>query len=371
MKLIYLTAKKYPASTADHIFIKEMSKAFTKILGNDFTLIVAGNHSDDLNGIRFGSLGLNFKRGLSLWYLIWLPMVVHKKKLNDPETVFFSNDPNLLSVLIVWRFILRFKYKIVSDWHMLFEDWRDRFIARNSDRLIATTEHLKETIFSQCQTPKESILTAYGGVDLERFEGVTGDSSELRSRLKLPTEGLLVGYVGFYKTMGMSKGLDTMISALALIDDRKVKMVFVGGRKDEIEEYEKLAMDKGVQDRVIFVPVTISEKIALYEKAMDILVIPYPNEPHFRKYGFPMKVYEYMASKRPIIYSDLPIIAEVLSDCATSFKAGNARDLADKINYCKAKDQKIEGLADKAFDKVRSYSWERRVANIITFLKGI
>ena len=71
--------------------------------------------------------------------------------------------------------------------------------------------------------------------------------------------------------------------------------------------------------------------MALYEQASDVLVIPYPDKPHFRLYGFPMKVYEYMASQRPIVYSKLELAEEVLPDCGYGFVPDDPNDLVEKI----------------------------------------
>ena len=44
-----------------------------------------------------------------------------------------------------------------------------------------------------------------------------------------------------------------------------------------------------------------------------------------------MKVYEYMASQRPIVYSKLELAEEVLSDCGYGFAPDDPKDLAEKI----------------------------------------
>ena len=67
MKLIYLTAKKYPGQTADHGFIKNMARSFTKLLGPDFLLVVVGENKEDLKGINFLETGFR-GRGRTLRY---------------------------------------------------------------------------------------------------------------------------------------------------------------------------------------------------------------------------------------------------------------------------------------------------------------
>jgi len=57
----------------------------------------------------------------------------------------------------------------------------------------------------------------------------------------------------FTKTMGMSKGVDTMMKALTYIPDKNIKMVFVGAiDQKEADEDQAFAESLGVGDRTLF-----------------------------------------------------------------------------------------------------------------------
>jgi glycosyltransferase involved in cell wall biosynthesis len=365
MKFIYLTSKKYPANTADHHFVKSMAEAFAKILGDDFRFFVRADAADELKDAN-ATLIKAPQHFRSVFYFFWLPKYVWKNNLNEKNTIFFSNDPYLLATLIFWKKLFGLKYIICSDWHQLFLDWRDKYVSRGSDFLICTSEKLKGLIPGLSGIEKDKILVAYGGVDLESFN--ISPEKIIGSRKSFGSENdIFIGYVGFYKTMGMAKGLDTMLKSLPLLP-QNFKMVFVGGRGDEIDEYKAMAENLGVSNRAVFIPAVPIHDVPAYEKALDILVIPYPDEPHFRDFGFPMKVYEYVASGRPIIYSDLPIIAEVLSDCAVPFEPGDAKDLAEKIAGLIGNRPSLRNLTDKAYEKVKDFTWQKRAEKIINFV---
>jgi len=367
MNLIYLTSKRYPSVTADHFFVKSMAFVFAKILGQNFSLFISGSIPNELDGIN--TISVNAPKKFRLFfYFFWLPFFISKKNHNNKETVFFSNDSYLLPILIFWKKLFNFKYIVCSDWHQLFGDWRDKYISKNSDFLISTSENLKKLIIKLSDVSEDKIIVSYGGVDLNKFEKITESKEFLRKKLNLPQSDFLVGYVGFYKTMGMGKGIDTMLSALTLIPDKTVKMVFVGGRDGEVEEYRRLAGALGVLDRSIFIPAVSGDSVPSFESMMDILAIPYPNKPHFRDFGFPMKVYEYMASGRPIIYSKLPIIDEVLSDCATSFNPDDPNDLALKISGIYKNSE--NNSSQKTLDKVKNFTWQARAERIIRFIQS-
>jgi len=371
MKLVHITTKKLQALSADNFYILNLAEQFNNLLKSDYSIIVANKHSEQLKGVDVINLRLSKWKivFLNFWlpyffYFFWLPYFIFKKRLSF-GVIFFSNDPYLLAHLIRLRKIFRFKYKICSDWHMLYNNWRDKYIAVNSDFLITTSAKLKNLLINKTGVKSENVLVAYGGVDLDNYEKISKD--EARKKLGLPIGGEMIGYVGLFKTMGMEKGINTMILALKSLSKNEI-MIFIGGKKDEIAEYQKMAKNEGLLERCIFEERKAFQEVNLYEQAVDVLVIPYPDRPHFRLYGFPMKVYEYMASQRPIVYSKLELAEEVLSDCGYGFTPDDQKDLAEKIKQ--AIDAKDSDEKTKiAYEKVRNYTWQKKAKKIIEFLK--
>jgi glycosyltransferase involved in cell wall biosynthesis len=240
-------------------------------------------------------------------------------------------------------------------------------IAKNADLHISTTEHLRNQIITILGARSEDIQTVHGGVSEEAL--LEKDTRVLREKLELPVDQTLVGYIGLFRTLRMEKGIITMIEALTYVPrEKNIKMVFVGGKGEEIDFYQKKAKELNVEEQCIFIEKVSSDLVMDYQSAMDILVIPYPDLPHYRNYGFPMKTYEYMASGVPIVYSNLPIIEEVLRDYGTSFVAGNAQSLARVVIESMGTDQVIE-KAKKAKQKSRGYTWEEKAKTILKYME--
>ena len=369
MKLIYLTSKKYPSKTADHFFIKEMANRFGDILKENFSLVLANNFSDHFKKIKVINLGLKRESGRTFYYFFWLLFFVAKARLNGSQISFFSNDPNLLCNLIMLRKIFGFKYKICSEWHILYDDWRDSFIVRNSDFVVATSNLLMRMIAKKANVKidKEKFLVVYGGVNLEKYP--ERDIWELRKELDLPEDKILAAYVGLFKTLGVKKSIDVMINALAYLPEN-VNMVFVGGKKEEIAEYSEQIPDKKLLNRCIFIEKQETDRVPLYQKAVDILVIPNPDKYPFNDYCIPMKIYEYLASRKPIIYSNLALLSEVLADCGFSFTPDDPKDLARAILFTLNSDSEIiNKKIQVCLDRASRYSWENRAETILNFLK--
>lgn len=367
MKLIYITSKKFPSKKVDPFYVRSMAEAFTRLLGSDFIFLVRGAVPDQLKNTNAVPIKLPRRFRVTSYFFL-MPILIFLRKWSNRETIFLSYDPYLLSILIFWRKIFRFKYSICSDWHQLFDDWRDKYVSANSDYLVSTSKRLKELLSSVCGVDSSKVLVAYGGVNPSLFiEKSKVKKENLRHKLKLPRDSFLVGYVGGFRSVGMEKGLGTMIKALPTLSDNVV-MVFVGGSKAYIDEYINMAKEVDVENRCIFVEKQSFEKVIEYELAMDILVIPYPDKHHFRDYGFPMKVWEYMASERPIIYSNLEIMSEVLGERATSFESDDASSLARAILSIYKNMEGAEEKAKKNSKGVQSYTWEARAKNILNFI---
>jgi len=375
MRLIYFTAKRFNNFSADNAYMLALAESFRREL-NDDLLIVCANTDERLNGYNLANLKIKEIKGigrLNYWlpYLVmlfWTPYFILSRKVRTEEDVFFLGDRILLLYLLFWKNLFRLKFRICSDWHMYYPSWKELFVARRSDRLITTSEKLKNILINQASVAADKILTVYGGIDLKKIRPQS--TVDARQTLQLPAAGKLIGYVGQFKTMGLEKGLDTMIKALAFLP-ADYKMVFVGGREEEIKVYENLAEKEAVADRCLFFGRKKFEEVVVFEQACDALVIPYPDQPHFRDFGFPMKVYEYMAAKKPIIYSRLELTEEVLSDCGFLFTPDDAKNLAEVIQNVFAENNRaaVEIKIANAFSKAINYSWENKAKKIIDYIK--
>jgi len=261
-------------------------------------------------------------------------------------------------------------YKFVYEMHKLPNHtglykriWRKAF------KIIAITEVLKNSII-KTGVKASKILVAHDGVDLDMFEAINNNIGELRIELNLPEEQFLAGYVGKFKTLGQEKGLKTMIESLPLLD-KEIKMAFVGGDEAEVKEYKFLAQRFNVLSRCIFIGYQSYKNMIKYMKAMDALILPSPDSP-LAYYSSPLKLFEYLASGRPIVASDLPALREVLNDKnSLFFKPDNVADLARAIKMLKSSQMLGYHLSQQALADIKQYTWTNRAKNILNFIKCI
>jgi glycosyltransferase involved in cell wall biosynthesis len=83
-------------------------------------------------------------------------------------------------------------------------------------------------------------------------------------------------------------------------------------------------------------------------------------------YMSPMKMFEYMATGRTIIASDLPVLREVLDESnAALCNPDDISDWRDALLRAKTDLAWSEKLAVKSLGDVEKFTWKRRVSNIL------
>ena len=132
----------------------------------------------------------------------------------------------------------------------------------------------------------------------------------------------VVGYAGHLYPW---KGLDVLLAAIERLPG--VRALIVGGLAGEpdLERVRALA-DRVAPGRVTFAGQVDPPRVAGLLRQADVLVLPNTPGRVSAAYTSPLKLFEYMASGRPIVASDLPALREVLrpDENAVLVEAGSA-----------------------------------------------
>ncbi len=171
----------------------------------------------------------------------------------------------------------------------------------------------------------------------------------------------------------MEKGIPEIIeSAKYLVKEfPKIRFYFVGGPLGREKKYRNIIDEIHLpQEMFVFLGKQPVKEVPYWLKASDILLMPHPKNIFYSYYVSPLKMFEYMASKRPIVGSKLPAIEEILTDGKNALlgKPGEPRSIEAHIRKLLLNRSLREELSDQAFRDVQEYTWEKRVTRIVEHL---
>ncbi|MBI2835676.1 MAG: glycosyltransferase family 4 protein [Acidobacteria bacterium] len=169
------------------------------------------------------------------------------------------------------------------------------------------------------------------------------------------------------------KGVDVLLRALARL--RTVRGLIVGGHTGErdLDRVRTLAtlLDLGTRLQItgLVPPPRVSELIG----AADVLVLPNTLTTISASYTSPLKLFEYLATGKPIVASDLPAIREVVSpdEHAVLVPPGDPDALAAGIARVLDDPAFATRLAHNAFDRAARYSWDARAEHLDQFFRAM
>jgi glycosyltransferase involved in cell wall biosynthesis len=221
--------------------------------------------------------------------------------------------------------------------------------------MIVISQALKDIYLEKGYLNNNMIHVAHDGADvIENFN----DNIKLYGG----KDNLKVGYVGhLYK----GRGIETIIECAKQLND--ITFHLVGGLKEDIEYWKNYSKNLDL-DNVYFYGFVSPKETIKYRNSFDILLAPYEKkvsifgaqEGDTSKFMSPLKIFEYMSHKKPIIVSDLPVIREVLNEKNSILvECENIELWVNSIK--KLKDFKNrELIANQALIDFYNYSWKNR-----------
>ena len=181
-------------------------------------------------------------------------------------------------------------------------------------RLVMITYALQKVLEIEAgiQPAANEIVIAPNGVEWERF-AAQPDAKEARKLLGFP-QILTAAFSGhFYPGRGTGL-LFSLAQALP-----NIQFLWIGGRQEDIDCW-RLKLNEAQVNNVILTGFIENKRLPLHLSAADVLMIPFERRIEGSSGGnsadicSPMKLFEYMATGRAILTSDLPVIREVLNE---------------------------------------------------------
>lgn len=197
-------------------------------------------------------------------------------------------------------------------------------LQRGNLRILAISEVVKKEIIDVYGVPNDTMEVIYDGIDTDTF---SPDKKvlyrvETRTRFGIPQDSTLILFLG---NGFKRKGLETLFNSIALIEDKNVYCLVVGG-DSLLNSYKELSDKLGIGGRVVFAGAQ-KEPEKFYASA-DIFVLPSIQE------AFGNAVLEAMACGLPIITTEVAGASELMTDGLERFilkDPKDAKSLAEMI----------------------------------------
>ncbi len=150
------------------------------------------------------------------------------------------------------------------------------------------------------------------------------------------------------------------------------RVLFAGGNPAVLAECNAEVARRKLKN-VQFAGFVPPARIALYQKAADVLMLYLVSDREIINYITPSKVFDYLQAGRPIIVSDYPILHEILQHNRNGLlvKPHDPLGLAAEIARVLSEPDLAARLSKAAEIDSRLYSWEYRTKSIWEFMNRI
>lgn len=192
---------------------------------------------------------------------------------------------------------------------------------------------------------------------LDRLQA-SNDVADLTVQFSLTGAKLM--YIGNLETY---QGIDLLIEAFALALKHKpdLHLIIIGGSDDSIRHYKTICKTLALTSSVVFVGPKPFSDLDAYMQQADILV-----SPRTKGENTPMKIYNYMASGKPMIATDIVSHTQVLDQniaVLVDVDAGNMAEVILKLAGSSETQAKIgQRCRDHAQQHYSVESFETKVA---------
>ena len=373
MKIIYISKSIIPSRSANSIHVMKMCQAFADN-GHEVVLLapdLKNSYERNIKDIyEYYGVKKNFEiiklfhpntRFGAFLYVISIFFYLFAKRKFDVAYGRFLHGVYIASLL---------NYKVIYESHAPIFDRKDHRLlvfrklikSVNFKKLVVISQVLKDLYLSQGYLSNTKIQVAHDGADeVENFESKTSLLG-LKNNIK-------VGYVGhLYK----GKGMEIILSLAKKLDD-DIEIHIIGGLEEDIQYWKNKVLNKNIYFYG-FVP---HKEVSDYINALDICLLPnqkiilaHGSNPsntslNISSFTSPLKLFEYMSHKKPIIASDLPVIREVLNENNSILVKYNDIDLwLNSIKKLKNPELR-DIISNRVLNDFTKFTWKKRALELL------
>jgi glycosyltransferase involved in cell wall biosynthesis len=226
-----------------------------------------------------------------------------------------------------------------------------------AEKIIAISGATKDYVLRLGAKPKK-VQVVYNGVDLERFRPIEGKREEMRRKLGIPHDAIVVLTV---RRLVYKNGVDTLIESANISVKKNPRIVFLAVGKGPDSDSVKLRIQQlGIEGNFKLAGFVSDEDLSSYYNVADLFVLPSKSGE-----GLPLVALEAMACALPVIATDVGGIREILMNDYGKLVPPNQPELLAKailefaeVDFSSSK-MELRAMMEKKF------SWDANVERLV------
>lgn len=233
----------------------------------------------------------------------------------------------------------------------------DRFLPKLSDHVICVSEQIRKYMKEEANIPPDKISVILNGLEIEKFlNKETMFENQSHNKTVLGYAGNLAEYQGF----------DILLYALNILRKNNPDITLHVYTNDSIEPYQPIIDELGLGTHIRLISTTF-QNLPDHLSRTDVLL-----NPRVDGAGVPIKLYNYMASGRPLV--TFAGSSHVVHHGKTGWVvAGDSpQSFADGIFYLLSNKDLAEKIGRNAQTYIKkNFSWHARGEKIIKIYEHI
>jgi glycosyltransferase involved in cell wall biosynthesis len=386
VRIVYLSDSKIPSRSTNGMQVMRMCASFAR-LGHDVSLVrpmIVGEKPEGWDGDLWRFYGVRGRFHLvtlptfftrkfasSRWArpirgVMWAAYLLVRCRPGSPPFVCYARSLLAARLAQIARRLWGSRSSCRGVAVELHAEPALRRSVSRADAVFVISDALRRRLLDRMPALDGKVEVEHDAADLEAIRPELLDRDAARGRLGLDRDGPpVVVYTG---RVNVAKGAAVLLGAADVLAESGTRVILVG-RVYEEELKARAARMPNVW-LTGFVP---PAQVADYVAAADVLVLPSTPSLAYAQYTSPLKLFEYMASGRPVVASDLPVLREILRDGENALLYPPESDGALAAAIRRLRDEPGLGsrLAEQAWRDVQTYSWDERARRISERLAAV
>ncbi len=220
-----------------------------------------------------------------------------------------------------------------------------------ADKVLAINDKLRDYVIKLGAAP-EGTQVLRAGISTESFDpSLNGEV--IRNQYRLRKEDIILFFMGWLYNFS---GLKEVALQLAKTKNNRLKLLIVG-EGDAYNELQQIRQRYNLHDRLILTGQKPYQEIPGFIAASDICLLPAYATEKIMQDNVPIKMYEYMAMKKPVIATRLPGVMKEFGEDNGIVYVDKPEDVTAKVIEL-VNNGRLEQLGIRAKRFVQRYSWD-------------